>query len=270
MDLKILAWNVEHFKDEPARMKRIAKFVEAETPDIFGLMEVEGKTVFGEFTKRFPNYNFSITEGKQSQEIMIGWKNGLSAFMTQRNEFKRSNPYLRPGALLTVQTGATKPLTILFAHLKSSPSPEGYGLRDAMFIKVRKLKKKLDEAVGTGGAKFLLLGDLNTMGMDLSFSKKDQTGPEEIKRMKSVFKSSKLSHQTPSHPATWSNGSNSRYDPAELDHVFASDNVKLKDLGGGVRVRVAGWAEKTTVAQQDKWIRDFSDHTPLIFEAQGV
>ena len=269
MDLKILSWNVEHFKGKPARLKRIAKFIEDENPDVFGLIEVEGKTVFREFTSRFPNYSFTITEGRQTQEIMIGWRHGVSAFMTQRNEFRRSNPNLRPGALLTVSTGATKPVTMLFTHLKSGPTPEGYGLRDAMFIKIKDLKKALDKAVGSN-AKFIVLGDLNTMGMNLTFSKKDQTGPEEIKRLKDVLKSRKLFHKTPTHDATWSNGSKSSYDPAELDHVFATDNMTFQDMGGGAQIRVGGWPEESTIAKQDKWIRDFSDHAPMIFKLLDV
>lgn len=270
MDLKVLSWNVEHFKGKPERIARIAGLIEAENPDVFGLIEVEGKVVFDEFTQRFATYSFSITEGPQSQEILIGWRHGLSAFVTQREEFKRSNPHLRPGALMTLTTPGGARLSILYAHLKSSPSPEGYGLRDAMFINVKSLKSALDKAAGAQEARFILLGDLNTMGMELSYSDKDQTGAEEIARIEKVLKVRGLHNQPRTHDTTWNNGSASSYAPSALDHVFATANLTFEDQGGGKTVKVGGWAEKATPAEQDAWIASFSDHAPITFRLLGL
>ena len=151
VNLKILSWNIEHFngtggidksnrKAREKRVERVTKLIKDEKPDVFGLSEVEGKLIHSKMTRLLPGYVFNITEGRQSQEILIGVKHGLTAFFAQRNEFKRSNPSLRPGALLTI-TIKDIDIPILFIHLKSMPSPEGFGLRDAMFEKDFNLKK---------------------------------------------------------------------------------------------------------------------------------
>jgi len=281
MDLRILAWNVEHFDGKGTgakadRIDRVATFIKDEAPDIFAIMEVEGAEVFEAFTDRFPTHFLTITEGRQSQEIMIGVRAGISAFMTQRTEFKRSNPFLRPGALLTVKGDVPdQPLSILFAHLKSFPSPEGFGLRDAMIEKVRGLKRAIDKRLQHGNGlppesgRFLLVGDLNTMGMNLTFSPKDIAGDEEIARLDRVLSFRDMQRLATTHPFTFNDGSASTLPKSLLDHVYATRNLTFRDMGGAP-VRVAGWAEETTVAAQDAFIDAFSDHAPLIFEVQGV
>ena len=47
----------------------------------------------------YSDYFFHITEGPQTQEILVGVKSGFSPFFTQRVEFKGGNPRLRPSAL---------------------------------------------------------------------------------------------------------------------------------------------------------------------------
>ncbi len=146
LPLKVISWNIEHFNGSGGqdaenralrlnRVERVVNYLSTQEPDVFGLSEVEGELVYEKFTESMPNYVFNITEGRQSQEILIGVKNNITAFFTQRNEFKRNNPYLRPGALLSVREGNIH-IPILFTHLKSLPTPEGFGLRDAMFEKI--------------------------------------------------------------------------------------------------------------------------------------
>jgi endonuclease/exonuclease/phosphatase family metal-dependent hydrolase len=271
MDLKILSWNVEHFTGHGTgaradRVVRVAEVIGAEDPDIFALMEVQGATVFTEFTTRFPGYSFHVTEGAQVQEILIGVRGGLTAFFTQRTEFKRSNPHLRPAALLTVTTPGGENLSLLFSHLKSLSDPEGFGLRDAMFDKVRSLKKAIDR-VTDGQGRFVLLGDLNTMGLNVTFADADLTGEEEIARVDRLLSSRGLKRQAKTHPHTFNNGSGSSYPPADLDHVYATANLDFADQGQGATVRVAGWAETTDI---DGWVEAFSDHAPLIFTLRGL
>lgn len=271
MALRILSWNVEHFTGHGTgsradRVDRVAQLIADEDPDIFAVMEVKGSTVFTEFTQRFPGYSFSITEGTQVQEILIGVRGGLTAFFTQRNEFKRSNPHLRPAALLTVTTAAGENLSLLFSHLKSLPSPEGFGLRDAMFNKVRSLKKAIDRATD-GQGRFILLGDLNTMGLHMTYSDADLTGPEEIARLDKILRARDLHRQPKTHAFTFNNGSTSPYPPADLDHVYASSNLRFKEQGQGATVRVGGWAEAADI---DAWVAAFSDHAPLIFELEDL
>jgi endonuclease/exonuclease/phosphatase family metal-dependent hydrolase len=284
--LKIVSWNIEHFdgkggKDKNNRTKRlnrverVTEYLKDAKPHIFGLSEVEGAIVYDKMTDMLPGYTFNITEGRNSQQILIGVKNGITAFFTQRNEFKRSNPYLRPGALLTVRDGDTH-IPILFTHLKSMPSPEGFGLRDAMFDKIFNLKKQLDKASrrlsGNDDAmsNFIVLGDMNTMGMDYEGKQHDIPLDEEVRIVKTRFRRRKMEALSKSHQHTFFNGSDSRYPPSELDHVFAARHLTFKENTDGSIVDVGGWAKKTTDAQKDKWIDQFSDHAPLTITLKDV
>ncbi len=274
--LNILSWNIEHFngrggidknnrRKRQDRVDRVAQFIKGKKPDIFGLSEVEGKVVHSSMTRILSGYTFSITEGRQSQEILIGVKHGITSFFTQRNEFKKSNPHLRPGALLTV-TMSNQHIPILFMHLKSMPSPEGFGLRDAMFDKAFRLKKSLDKAAKRNGqeqSNFIILGDMNTMGMNYEGKKFDIPSQHEIDITAKRFKRRGMTHLSKDHTATFNNGSKSRYLPADLDHVFAADHLKFTNAGQRTDVHVGGWAEFNATKDQDKWINQFSDHAPL-------
>lgn len=273
--LSIISWNIEHFNGHGGtdrsntqarldRVERVCETLKQENPDVFALSEVEGKIVHSKITRILPNYVFNITEGKQSQEILVGVKHGITSFFTQRNEFKRSNPYLRPGALLTVTLNG-EDIPILFTHLKSMPSPEGFGLRDSMFDKAFGLKRALDKAArrnGSVASNFIILGDMNTMGMNYEGKEKDITGELEIKSVAKRFARRKMTHLKKSHPFTFSNGSNSSYLPADLDHVFVAQHLNFKSFGSA-KVEVGGWAKFSSVADQDQWINDFSDHAPI-------
>ena len=276
MDLSVLSWNVEHFTGDKQgsrrdRLARVCDHIGAEDPDIFAIMEVESGRVFESFVTRLPNYVFAITEGPQTQEILVGVKSGITAFMTQKNEFKRNNPGLRPGALVTVTTPGGRHLPILFNHLTSMPSPEGFGLRDAMVEKAFGLKKSIDKASASLGqdSRMILVGDLNTMGMTLKDSDDDIDATAEIERYRRRFARYGMELKSKTHPVTFNNGSGSSYDPADLDHVFATPNLTFSDQNGAA-VRVGGWAEQSTLAAQDDWIDRFSDHAPLTFTVTGL
>ena len=277
MDLKVLSWNVEHFPGAGAGSRRdlvarVAEYVAGEAPDIFAIMEVESGRVFSEFVTRMPGYVFAITEGPQTQETLIGIRHGITAFMTQKNEFKRNNPGLRPGALVTVTAPDGSHLPILFNHLKSLPSPEGFGLRDAMFEKAFGLKRTLDgvsEGLGQE-VRFILAGDLNTMGMTLKDSDQDITEAEEIARLDRRFRRYGMVRLPKTHDTTFSNGSTSSYAPADLDHVFATETLTFVDQGQGAKVHVGGWAVEPEDASRADWIARFSDHAPLMFTVTGL
>jgi exonuclease III len=118
----IASWNVEHFKQDPTRVDRVIDFVAAQNPDMLALYEVESKEVFASVTAKFPGYTFQITEGEESQEILVGVRASLSAFFTQKLEFKSGTTSMRPGLLATV-TVASKSYCVLFLHLASSNEP---------------------------------------------------------------------------------------------------------------------------------------------------
>lgn len=277
----VASWNVEHFgatnkgHDKPKKpVGPIIDFLAAQNADVVAVYEVVGKVVFSEVVTKMPAYQFHITEGPQTQEILVGVKKTLTSFFTQKTEFKAGAAMLRPGALLTVTVDGEK-YPLLFLHLKSLSVPKGFGLRDDMTdraIKFRKVLNKADaDAGGSGLANFLFLGDLNTMGMNLTYSNKDISGIEEIARLRKrlAHKSVRMSILDKSHGATFWPGIGSNYAPSDLDHVVAGDHLDFKKFGG-VSVDVRGWVDEPTDAKKDAWTRKFSDHALLYFEVQKV
>jgi len=262
----LASWNVEHFKDDLTRVGRIVEFLDEQQPDVFGVYEVEGKDVFDELVTRMPKYQFHITEGPQTQEVLVGVRRTLTAFFTQRVEFKTGNTLLRPGALLTLTIDGSY-YSVLFLHTKSSSEPIGLGIRDEQFVRALKFKKVLDDAAGGAGkANFLFLGDLNTMGMKYPFQK-DISAEVELKKLDQGAKRRKMRRLTKNHPFSWSNGSGSSFPPSNLDHVVASEHLAFRQFGGA-DIDVRGWPRLGTAAAQDKWIADYSDHALLYLEVQ--
>lgn len=298
MKVKVLSWNIEHFTGRKTgakadRLDRVIDLIKQEDPDVFGLIEVESDDVEDAFKEAFPGNAQFITRGENSQQILTSVRSGLGSLTVQKDQFKKNNPYLRPAAWLNLHDGSgADDLYLLFSHFKSSSTPEGFGLRDAMFDHVKKLKRKYDgKHEAEGGCKMILLGDLNFMGMNITYSPKDFANYEEIERFDKILKRQGLSRKTmtlprkiPSmyeehyvdeaakqnipyvpRPMTYNGGSDSSYVPALLDAVYATENLNFSKVGT-VDVRVAGWAEETTESDMDDWIARFSDHAPLIFE----
>lgn len=272
--LSVASWNVEHFKDGNAtRVKDMVKFIKGENdgpteiPDIFALYEVEGKNVFWEFMEQFPDYRFHMTEGKQTQEIFVGYHKKHQAFVTQRVEFKTQRDYQRPGLFLTVRPDGTDTnYSLLFLHVRSGVTPESFGLRDAALEHAFNLKKALDEAAG-GGANFIFLGDLNTMGIDdtVPYSKiLDFSSDKEIARLTDWCKRRDMLLALKDSPHTWWNGS-SGYDRSDLDHVAFSKHMTIRGEGGSDTVSVLGWP-KLPDAEVKDWLEKYSDHGLVYFE----
>ncbi len=263
--LSLASWNVEHFKNDLSRVTRVVDFVNDQRPDVFALYEVEGKEVFGTLVQRMPGYSFHITEGPQTQEILVGAKRGVTAFFTQKAEFKTGNSYLRPGALLTVHKDGEN-YSLLFLHTKSGSKPVGLGIRDEMFQRAVKFKRKLDRiAGGAGEANFIFIGDLNVMGMKY-FPRAKNIGPDaEIRKLKRDVGKVQMRVLEKSEPHTWWNGPGSRYPKSDLDHVVASNQLTFKKFGGK-DVDVRGWPKEQTEARQGQWINRYSDHGLLYLE----
>lgn len=277
--LSILSWNVEHFgktkKNSPSPNKPVGPIIDLiaqQKADVVAIYEVVGRHIFDTVTEKMPEYHFHITEGPQTQEILVGVKKGLSSFFTQKTEFKSGARALRPGALLTVtKNGHQYPL--LFLHLKSMSDPKGFGLRDDMTEKAIKLKKLLDKQRQKNGlpgnANFIFLGDLNTMGMSLTYSGKDISGKEEIERLRKRLssKSVKMKLLSKTHDGTYWPGTNSSYPISNLDHVVAADHLEFKAFSGA-EINVTGWVNEPTDAKRDLWADKYSDHALLYFVVQ--
>jgi len=275
----VASWNVEHFKDDPLRVGRVVEFMKQQNPDVFGLYEVVGAKVFGELVKRMPGYTFQITEGLQTQEILIGVKKGVTAFITQRTEFRAGTTHMRPGQLVTLTKNGLN-YSLLFLHLASGVEPRGMGLRDDMLERALEFRRNLDKADkaagGTGQARYLFLGDLNIMGLDYPFGRSIDAALELQKWDKEAARAryGGMRRLAKTQDISWSNGSGSRIPDSDLDHVFASSNLKFRSFkrpadGQSAEVMLRGWPEAATAAARDAWIRDYSDHALLYFEIHG-
>jgi len=276
----VSSWNVEHFKDESQRVKKVADFINGlnggpqNVPDVFALYEVEGKDIYQEFMTTFPDHRFHLTEGKQTQEIFIGVHRNFQTFSTQRLEFKTGKDYLRPGLLLTIHANNSH-YPILFLHIKSGSNTEDFGLRDTALINAFNLKKALDKAVG-GKSNFIFMGDMNTMGIDdpVPYSKiMDISSGQEIERIGKWAKRRKMLLLSKDktlidgieQEVSWYNGSKN-YKPTNLDHVVVSDQMKIRDQAGNMgNISVLGWP-KLPEADRDEWFIKYSDHGMLYFE----
>jgi endonuclease/exonuclease/phosphatase family metal-dependent hydrolase len=270
----VASWNVEHFKDDRTRVARVIEFLGAQKPDVFGLYEVEGAAVFDTLVKTMPEYTFQITEGPETQEILVGVRRTLSAFITQKVEFRSGTTSMRPGQLVTVRKDGTN-YSLLFLHLASGNDPRGMGLRDDMLLRAFEFRRTLDKASGgRGQARYLFLGDLNTMGMDYPFDRSIAPATELRKWDRVAARATiAMRRLVKTHDASWSNGSASSLPPSNLDHVFASSNLAFRSFrradGTEAQVALRGWVDAATDAERDAWIAGYSDHSLMYLEVSG-
>lgn len=281
MAFSVCSWNVEFFGSRRAgeTHAQVANRIDDVfdllgqpdvRSDVFAIYEVNGGQVFDKVSTAFPEYSWQITEGPGTQQILVGFR--IPAFVTQRVEFSRgfTGP-LRPGVLVTVHDqGQVYPM--LFLHLKAADAAIDFGVRSYQHDKVRSLRKSLDRAAATDRANFIMAGDLNNVGMNLSFSRRDISIDEEIDRMKHMYESrfDELVLLEKSADATFWNGPGSSDPPSDIDHVVAASRIKLAKLPGGGAVEVKGWPELATDAEKAEWIRRFSDHALLRFTVEGA
>jgi exonuclease III len=270
----VASWNVKHFKNDSGQIQKITSFLKKQDPDVFALYEVTGKEVFGEMTKQFPQYTFQITEGSQTQQILVGVRHSFTSFITQRVEFKAGTNLMRPGQLVTITQDGIN-YVLLFLHLASSAVPRGMGLRDDMFQKAVKFRKYLDKAAGgKNKSHYIFLGDLNVMGMDYPYDKDIE--PEiELRKWDDCARRYYGMHRLDkTYEMTWFGGSHCSFKPANLDHVYAAQHLQFKPFknkdGVTASVDVRGWVNETSDSGKDEWIQNYSDHSLLLFEIQKV
>jgi exonuclease III len=267
----VASWNVEHFGKNAAKRKNAIEFLAQNPADIVAVYEVVSKEAFRPIVEAMPKYQFHITEGPQVQEILVGIRQGFSAYVTQRLEFKGGQATLRPGVLVTLHIDDAF-YSVVFLHLKSAPDPRGFGLRDDMMRRAFKFRRTLDKlAVAADGANYVFVGDLNTMGLDYPFKQHDISGEDEIKELerRAKLKTTRMKVLGKNAPATWWNGLGSRFPPSNLDHVVASQHLNFKKINGA-EVDVRGWPKEPDDQAKTDWINKHSDHGLLFFEVQKV
>ncbi len=122
-------------------------------------------------------------------------------------------------------------------------APVRLGLRDDMRESAIQFQKLLNQDHGGQLSNFIFLVDLNTIGMNLRFSKKDVRAAEEIEHVKkqlagSLVKMELLDKTAVNTCRPWENAS---FNPGDLDHVIASQQLDFKKFVCALRrPRVAG------------------------------
>jgi hypothetical protein len=268
----VASWNCEHWKDGDPRNRHRIEFIAAQRPDVLALYEVEGAEVWRDLMSGLPRYSFFITEGQNTQEILVGIGPGITAFLTQKIEFQSRDSYMRPGALVTVRQDG-RDCSLLFMHVASMDDPRGFGLRTDMVDRAFEFKDYLDKRA-EDKADFIFMGDLNSMGLDYVYGREGPPGTkllhdrvsaeQEIARL--GFEAAKREMRILAKTAdlTWGSSGGMR---SNLDHVVASNNLEFKPFGDK-QVDVRGWPQLTDKAEQKKWIDTFSDHGLLYFEVE--
>ena len=264
----VASWNVEHFRSQgvSSRVEDVVRFLSEQNPDVFALYEVEGKEVFDALTTVMPNYTFHITEGQQVQQILLGVRAPITAFFTQRTEFRSGVSLLRPGAVLTVKV-AGENYSLLFLHTKSGTDPRGLGLRDDMLDRALKFATTLDRRATNGKrANYIFLGDFNIMGMEYRFVRaRDIVARDELRKLELGAKRRQMKVLDKDEENTWWGGG--KLAPSNLDFVVARDHIRFKRFGGA-EVAVLGWPKISDPDEQLRWVRELSDHGLLFFEVQ--
>jgi exonuclease III len=270
--IKVLSWNVEHFKS--GKVNDVIKLVQKHNPDVFGLYEVEDKQIYDIMLNQFPKYSGFLTTGQQSQQIFIACSNKFDGVKyQQKDQFKSGNPKLRPGVFLTFKY-QNKMYGFLFLHTDSGTTAVDFGNRNEMFEHAINLKRKVDEQ-STDPVNFIILGDLNTMGLNYPTGKNNiaQTVTElqfiEYQNNKKVNKKT-ANLRFLSKPDVTEYSQN--YGFSNLDHVIVSDHMKFKDQPDPIdqkdyEVLLDGWRPfQKDMKVVKKIANDISDHCPLIFE----
>lgn len=113
----------------------------------------------------------------------------------------------------------------------------------------------------------MCLGDLNTMGLNVTYAPNDMTGQQELDRYTKRMGRQKMRLLTKNSDFTWWNGIGSSYPKSDLDHIFAAEHLKFRKFGGK-EIDVRGWPKEQTDAETDRWINEHSDHAMLFAEVR--
>ena len=266
----VASWNVEHFRSQgvDSRVNDVVSFVKEQEPDVLALYEVEGKRVFDALTTQMPEYTFHITEGSQVQQILLGVRQSLTAFFTQKTEFKSGVSLLRPGALLTIRIG-DEAYPLLFLHTKSGVDPRGLGLRDDILTRALDFARVLDRTAPPGKlANYIFLGDFNLMGMEYRFVReRDIVAESEVLKLERGARRRQMRMLSKDETFTWWGGG--KLAPSTLDFVVARKHLEFRAFNGA-EVSVRGWPKLPSREEQIEWVTRFSDHALLLFEVQRV
>ena len=278
MSFSFMFWNVERFAGGAERTDEVQAHIESLNPDLLCLCEIRDKVALRSLLmNQLTSYDFAVTDGAQEIELLTGWRRGAfeQILFTQRREFKAENNRLRPGSLATVKHDGDY-FNFLFLHTDSGTSFRDYNNRLEMYDKIWSLKEKLDLITEGGRAKFVTLGDLNTMGKRASGGFPAIIASQEIQDLQNDAAAAgmRMLSKTHDHTLAWKKrASEPQYRLSNLDHVLASSDLQFKQVSGATgpaaEVRVEGWNHLDLDDPQGKhFVEEISDHCALYCELQ--
>ena len=281
-------WNIENFWGQTARASRVRKHLEeihdgTNPPDVVAFCEIKDKGKIRDVIKdEFSEYDFGMTDtggyraiqrDKPEIELLVGWRRSAfdQAIFTQRVDLKGENSSVRPGALLNVRIRRTW-YSLLFLHTKSGANQDDYDARNESLNKLWNLNQALidldDSRYHTEGSRFLVMGDLNTMGNGRGVS-----GSREVSNLERKASENDMHLFNKSHDLTFSQRDNGGRLESNLDHVLGS-RIDLKRQGtrngASYHVRVYGWNQLQNDRQAlHAFEDDLSDHSALYVEVEN-
>jgi hypothetical protein len=275
MPFSFLVWNVEKFKENPTRTIKVDELIEHFRPDAFGILEFLAKNAARTLVHQFfDEYDFAFTDSQRAIEILVGWKRGKfqQVLYTQRREFQGGDSNLRPGGLLCVKQQNSDVFdNLLFLHTDSGRTEKDYVNRQKMFKKIWSMKSAIETIpIQQGQARFMALGDLNTMGRIKVGTKPAISAKEEIEALALAAQSVGMRILPKSHTKTWSTPGGSL---SELDHVIASNDIQFLQKTSNdaqnnpFEIEVHGWNKLSGNSRID-FIKNISDHCALFGELQ--
>jgi hypothetical protein len=285
MGFSVMFWNVENFgslmegqnpnsQAFQQRVESVYNHINGLQPDLFGLCEIKDKVALRNLLMiRLDGYSFGITDGVEGIEIMAGWKVDTfdQVIFTQRREFKAGSEYLRPGSLASVKYN-NEFYNFLFLHTDSGKHNRDYSNWQDMFEKIWSLKDKLDEITdGLDTAKFVAMGDMNTMGRIQSGDYNAVSGDQEVQDLGRDAHNNGMTLLEKNYDTSWRKGPSNPNFESNLDHAVATTNnmnFKTFDIQNAVRqapVRVDGWHQLAGQAKDD-FTMYISDHCSIYIE----
>lgn len=274
-----LSWNVRHFRGDPSRLNDVDTFITDLNPDIFGLIEYQGKSRLRELmVNRFPEYDFAVTDSTGNLEVVVGYRRGKfdQVVWTQKRQFNDVKRHLRPGALISLRLG-DEFYNLLFLHTDSGTRKIDYDNRKKVFKKVWRLKKSLAARAASGNSNLIVLGDLNTMGKGKTIS-----GASEIRKVEKAAEKNGLRMLAKDWDKTWSQwgkgprGNRRKLKVSELDglltsnldHVIAASEVQFDPSGDNDEdIHVKGWRQLEGTDKVD-FLWFLSDHCGVYGEVK--
>ena len=229
--------------------------------------------------KRFPEYDFSLTDSTQGLEVIMGYRRSVfkQVIATQRRAFNNAPRTLRPGALMSINFKGEW-VNILFLHSASGANKKAYELRQRSFNKIWSLQKVLTKASPSNKPNLIVLGDLNTMGNGKSVS-----GSDEIRNLQNKAKKNRMTMLTKDSDNTyheWGKGPRDNRRRlrvneiqtarrSNLDHVLANDYLNFVIHGDDdtAPIHVEGW-QQLSGRHRVNFLWSLSDHSALYGQVQ--